>query len=166
MCFRIKNENKIIPILAVVSLCSAFLPAFLPVWCLYLSLGLVILFAFMSLFDRTVGTTLVIEDRIIKVRTIFGAKKIPVDGISHIQIERYRRWRKRYHTIRLDGVKDSCAEYRMRMTINMNNNKKVVLTDSAISSRDVMSYLSCSFYELPDEEIPLFNAYQYILTMI
>lgn len=81
-------------------------------------------------------------------------------ALSNIQIERYQRHRRRTHS----GV--HYFEQRLRMTLFVCNRKPTVLTDTATAGGNglFVTQLFVPTDPIPDDSVPLYQAYLYILS--
>ena len=180
MYFEIKHETTWIKIVSAISCLLSFEAIMMfclitenfekvPVWIIAVFILLMILLAAASalyFIEQAVGTRIVVEDGTITVRHLFGKSRITPDNIRDVQIERYRRARRKTHTIVCKGGGYHFLEYRLRMTIHMLNGKNVVLTDTAMTEKGgIFGSLFSTMEALPDEAVPLYNAYQVIQTM-
>ncbi len=135
---------KIFYILAIVSTAISTLSAIA---------GIVLYFA-----EQAVGTTLTIDDDKMQIKHILSKKEISYPDISDIHIERYKKYRHskyRHYT-----------EERLRMTIYLADGKNIVLTDLAtdIGSGRIVLFIEAK--PIPDEDVPLYNAYRILKTRI
>lgn len=158
MCFRIRHEKigEVLVLIFLFLLLTVLSFVFiikemqlLLVCTLVLMLAVIILF----ILEQTVRTVIEIADHAVTVRRLFGKKRIAVSDISDVQITHYTRRRKRVH-----------LEQRMRMTISLQNAKKLVLTDSAMMHTGGLQLSSSAI--LPDEDVPLWQAYQQIQALL
>ncbi|MBQ8410738.1 MAG: hypothetical protein IJX15_03285 [Ruminiclostridium sp.] len=156
MKFKIKHENPATIIVCFVSIILAFLILFIfSSWDIALfiwigGMGVGSIAAAIYFIEQLVGTAIIINDRTIIIKHLIRRKKISVQEICDIDIEKYKRYRSggRYRR--------SYTEYRMRMTINLLSGK-LVLTDKATAVRN--HFLSYEYEEIPDEEVNLHKAY-------
>lgn len=154
MVYKIKHEKKGILIVGLISLLLFYLFLFLN-WGMSLSVALVcmavaVVFAILYFVEQIVGTAVIIEDRMVIIKYFVGRKKIAVEEIAYLDIEKYKRYRR---------GNAMYTEYRMRMTINLLSGKKIVLTDKACAIKGVMGFLLSNYEEIPDEEVALYEAY-------
>ena len=106
------------------------------------------------------------EGGTITVRRLFGKRQIALDSIRDVQIERYKRARKKKHSVVCNSGGYHFLEHRLRMTVHTLNEKNLVLTDTAMTENGgILGSLFSTIEPLPDEEVPLYNAYQVIQTM-
>jgi len=161
MRFKIKHEEKIIQITALVSFLLIFVTAFIPfdlirVPGIIITVALSVISALLYFIEQAVGTVISVEDSYISVKHLFIRKKIDFYEISDVNIERYERSRKQG---RYGG---RYTEYRMRMTISMLNDKDIVLTDTATTVRGLSGFLLNRHERLDDDEVHIYQAYQMI----
>lgn len=154
MVFKIKHEKRSILIAALVCTLLFFLFLFIGLvpflWASSACGAIAGICALLYFIEQAVGTAIVIEDRTIIIKHLLGWKKIAVESIYNLDIERYKRYRRGHgHYI----------EYRMRLTINLLSGKKLVLTDKAMAVNSVAGFLLSRREELPDEEVELYKAY-------
>ncbi|MBR5723231.1 MAG: hypothetical protein IKX57_06330 [Oscillospiraceae bacterium] len=157
MTFRIRHE-KISTVLILIAVFSLFCTLSFVFVVLEMTLGLIcsvilmLVTIVLFILEQTVRTVVTVEDDAVTVRQICCKKRIAVHEISDIRTERYIRMRKRFF-----------KEQRMRMVITLTNGKNIVLTDSAMA--DFGGVLLRESTALPDEEVPLYRAYQAIEAM-
>lgn len=154
MIFKIKHEKLSTLILLIVSfiiLCalSGVLAANDKMqWVIYITAVQLLVFV-IFVIEQIISTFVDVEDRAITIKRLFIKKTIAYDEISDVQIERYKRMHKNHQ-----------VEYRMRMTIYLVNDKKVVLNDTAMAGKGL---LLRSSVELPDRDVELYKVYQAII---
>ncbi len=157
MTFRIRHEkiSTVIILIAVFlffcSLSFVFIVREMTIG-LICSVILMLITIVLFILEQTVRTVIAVENGAVTVRQICCKRRIAVDEISDIRTERYIRMRKRFF-----------KEQRMRMVITLTNGKNIVLTDSAMAA--VGGVLLHESAALPDEEVPLYRAYQAIAAM-
>lgn len=154
MTFRIRHES-IIEVLILVGLFLLLLTAAFMfivremtaavIITLILSIAVIIMIA----AALTAKTMIDVGEQTVTVTRLFMKKTFAVSDIRDLRIERYTRWHKNHY-----------KEQRMRMTVLLGNGKKTVLTDTAMENSG--GFLLRSSRELPDEDVPLFRAYQLI----
>lgn len=154
MEYKIKHENKIIIIIELIALLILLIMVFflssLPLWSFFIVIGVMIAYPFIYLFERAVGTSVIIRENDMIIKYLIRKKTIAFDEIDDVQIKRYKR-RRHHH-----------EEYRMRMTINLKCGKKTTLSDTAGAIKSVTGFLLSTPEELPDEEVKLYKIYQEI----
>lgn len=168
MIFKIKNETKAVLIFGLVSVSLFFLLIFMmalspPSWLLliFLMVASAAMTATVILYfaEQAVGTSISIEDDTVTIKNLFGKKRINISDISNIDIEPYIRHR--------HSKSSGCyTEYRMRMRINVNSGKDIVLTDSATAVTGLRGFVFANREQMPDEEVSLYQAYTVISSMI
>jgi hypothetical protein len=157
MIFKIKHEKLslligLIVLFIVLCALSGVLAANDKMqWVIYLTVVQLIVFT-VFVIEQIAGTFVAVEDRAITIKRLFTKKTIAYDEMSDVQIERYKRMHKNHQ-----------VEYRMRMKIYLANNKKVVLTDTAMEGNGL---LLRSSRELPDDETELYKVYQAIMSKL
>ena len=154
MTFQIRHES-IIEVLILVGLFLLLLTAAFMfivremtaavIITLILAIAVIILIA----VALTAKTLIDVGEQTVTVTRLFMKKTFAVSDIRDLRIERYTRRHKNHY-----------KEQRMRMTVLLGNGKKTVLTDTAMESTG--GFLLRSSRELPDEDVPLFRAYQLI----
>ena len=176
MQFKIKHEKTAVRIISVVSvilwfqavcgfclLCDALDEV--PVWLILpFVVIMVLLIAASCLYfaEQLIGTVITVEEGFVTVKHLFGKKRIAFSEISNVQLERYRSIRKKKTTLSPHGGYQFFEE-RLRMTISVMNGKNIVLTDTAMrATGGLPGGLFSTMEPLPDEEVPLYNAYQFI----
>lgn len=109
--------------------------------------------AILYFVEQAVGTTIVIEDKTIIIKYIIRRKKIAVRNICNLNIEKYKRIRpgNRYRR--------GYTEYRMKMTMELLNGKKLVLTDRATAVIKGGLLQLAEYREVPDEDVNLYKAH-------
>lgn len=154
MVFKIKHEKRSILIAALVFTLLFFLFLFIGLgpflWALLACGAASGISALLYFIEQAVGTAIVIEDRTVTIKHFLGWKKIAVESIYNLDIERYKRYRRGH---------GHYTEYRMRLTINLLSGKKLVLTDKAMAVNSAAGFLLSRYEELPDEEVELYKAY-------
>ena len=112
--------------------------------------------------EQLIGTVITVEDGFVTIKHLFGKTRIAFSEICSVQIERYRRIRKRKRTIFPNGGYQF-QEQRLRMTISVMHGNNIVLTDTAMTATGGLpGGLFSTMEPLPDEAVPLYNAYQSI----
>lgn len=154
MSFKIKHENFTNLIVCTVSTLLFFLILFFDfgiiLWGSIICWTVTGISAVLFFIEQIVGTAIVIEDRTIIIKYFIGRKKIAVEEICNLDIERYKRYRRGH---------GAYTEYRLRMTINLLSGKKIVLTDKATGIKGAKGFLFSNYEEIPDEEVSLYKAY-------
>ncbi len=160
MTFRIKHENKLYLIIPLISILLLFLFVFLNVipFLFFVLFDIIIsLFFILYFVEQIVGTAIVIEDRTVTIKYLLGREIIAIEEICNLDIEPYQRYRRG----------NACyTEYRMRMTINLLSDKKIVLTDKATAVKGTAGFLLNIRERVPDEDVELYKAYQIINSML
>lgn len=161
MKFKIKHEEKAIQIVTLISFFMMFAVLGIPHYtvrgvAVILADAVTVISASLYFIEQAAGTVISVEDEYIKIRHIYKRKKIYIDEISDINIERYERRRKqgRYGS--------HYTEYRMRMTISTVSDGDVVLTDTATTVRGLTGFLFSRHDRLEDDEVHIYQAYQMI----
>ena len=166
--YKIKHEDKRITIALIVCVALFFLSSMAlavtrvinpTVWGLNLymtvaSLAGMFLSLILWFIDSAVGTLVCVDDEKIVLKRLLGRKTIPMDLIEDLEIDDYYRRRKRH------------IEYRKKMILYLNNGKEVVLKDNASYVKDLLHFLISERSQLPDEKIPLYNAFKDILAVL
>lgn len=160
MAFKIKHEKLSILIFLIVSFLLLSVLSFFSVveekyLFLFFSLILQLLLIFLFIIEQTTRTVIYVDDETVTIKHLFVKKRLDIRQISNIQTERYKRRHKNHF-----------KECRMRMTISLNNGKKVMLNDTAMKGIGTIGVLTLSSAELPDEEIELYKAYQFMITKL
>lgn len=180
MSFKIKHENTAVKIISIVSIilwfqavcgfcmiCDSFDE--IPVWLILpFVVILILLLAGSCLYfaEQLIGTVITVEDGFVTVKHLFGKKRIAFSDISNVQIERYRRIRKKKNILTPRGGYQF-MEQRLRMTISVVNGKNIVLTDTAMTATGGLpGGLFSTMEPLPDEAVPLYNAYSLLLSYL
>ena len=104
--------------------------------------------------DMALGTVIAVDDHRVILKRLLGRRTIAMEHIDDLDIDDYHRIRR--HRI----------EYRKKMTLYLQNGKKVVLKDNASYIENIMGFILGERSQLPDEKIPLYNAYKDILTRL
>ena len=180
MCFKIKHENTAVKIISIVSIILWFQAICLfcliaekadkmPLWLTLPFAGIMVLLTAASCLyfaEQLIGTVITVEDGFVTVKHLFGTKRIAFSDISNVQIERYKRIRKKKSTLSPHGGY-MFAEQRLRMTISVMNGKPIVLTDTAMTAQGGLpGGLFSTMEPLPDESVPLYNVYTLLLSYL
>ena len=176
MSFRIKHEKPAVTIISAVSIILWFLAIFgfcltcesfdeIPLWQILPFVVIIVLLtagSCMYFAEQLIGTVITVEDGFVTIKHLFGKTRIAFSEICSVQIERYRRIRKRKRTIFPNGGYQF-QEQRLRMTISVMHGNNIVLTDTAMTAAGGLpGGLFSTMEPLPDEAVPLYNAYQSI----
>ena len=181
MYFEIKHETTWVKIVSAVS-CLLSVEAIivfclitenfetLPVWLIAVFVLLMILLIAASalyFIEQAVGTRIAVEGETITVRRLFGKRQIIPESICDVEIARYRRARRKKHSVVRNSGGYHYLEHRLRMTVHMLNEKDLVLTDTAMTETGgIFGSWFSTIEPLPDEAVPLYQAYQIILSML
>ena len=109
MCFKIKHENTAVKIISIVSIILWFQAICLfcliaekadkmPLWLTLPFAGIMVLLTAASCLyfaEQLLGTVITVEDGFVTVKHLFGTKRVAFSDISDVQIERYKRIRKK-----------------------------------------------------------------------
>lgn len=161
MTFRIRHETKTVLFIALAAMLLFFLFMFLSVISLFLIfvstvfMAAALVCALLYFIEQAVGTSIIIEDSDITVKRLRKKNTIALSDIIDVRIEPYKRYR---HPSR--GA--TYTEFRMRMTIDVENGDEIVLTDKATVVDNAAGFLTGRHKRLPDEDVPLYQAYQVI----
>ena len=161
MTFRIRHETKAVLFIALAAMMLFFLFMFLSVISLFLIfvstvfMAAALVCALLYFIEQAVGTSIIIEDSDITVKRLRKKNTIALSDIIDVRIEPYTRYR---HPSR----RVAYTEFRMRMTIDVENGDEIVLTDKATGVNNVADFLLERHKRLPDEDVPLYQAYQVI----
>ena len=166
--YRIKHEDKRILVVLLILVATSIISVIsLPLsrtgdmniwrWNIYITvassagmmLSLIIFF-----IDMALGTVISVDDHKVTLKRLLGRKTIMMEQIDDLDIDDYYRIRKR------------SREYRKKMTLYLHNGKKVVLKDNASYVANIMDFIIGERSQLPDERIPLYNAYKDILNRV
>ena len=159
MVFRIRHENfcllmamiaAFLLLIVVACVCIVHEQTLVLICTLILLCGIMILFALV----QTVRTKIVVSDDAVVIRHLLIRKKIAMDEIRDVRIERYSRLHKVAY-----------REQRMRMVITTDRDKKTVLTDKAMAGIGKTGLLHIGSDVLPDDAVPLYQAYRFIVSM-
>ncbi len=181
MSFRIKHETTWMKIVSTAS-CLLFFGVIMkfclitesfgkpPAWLIAVFVLLLILLAAASalyFIEQAVGTRIAVDSETITVRYLFGKRRIAPDSIRDVQMERYQRVRRKKHSIVCKSGGYHFLEHRLRMTVHMLNERDLVLTDTAMTETGgIFGSLFSTMEPLPDEVVPLYQAYRSILSML
>jgi len=161
MTFRIRHETKAVLFIALAAMMLFFLFMFLSVISLFLIfvstvfMAAALVCALLYFIEQAVGTSIIIEDSNITIKRLRKKNIIALSDIIDVRIEPYKRYR---HPSR--GA--TYTEFRMRMTIDVENGDEIVLTDKATVVDNAAGFLTGRHKRLPDEDVPLYQAYQVI----
>ena len=161
MTFRIKHETKAVLFIALAAMLLFFLFMFLSVispFLIFVStffMAAALVCALLYFIEQAVGTSIIIEDSDITIKRLWKKNTIALSDIIDVRIEPYKRYR---HPSR--GA--TYTEFRMRMTIDVENGDEIVLTDKATGVNNVADFLLERHERIPDEDVPLYQAYQVI----
>lgn len=164
MKYKIKHESKMIRTVSVIAFVLAVAALFFlegeaaGVITLFAILFALLFYA-MSLIEKTAGTTIIIENGYVVIKHILWKKKVSIAEISAISADRYEESRRRSSGHALARY----TEWRIRMTMTLASGKTIELTDTA--TKAVRKSLLRTYEPLPDEEVPLYMAYQIIESM-
>ena len=157
MKFKIKHETFFYLIVSLISMSISLMFLSLNTdACILICLAFFVvadLFIVFHIIEHIAGITIVIQDKTVIIKSFLKRRKIAVSEISNLHIEKYSRYRHK---------PSAHTEYRMRMTIELFNNKKIVLTDNATAVNNVEGFLLSKYEEAPDEDVSLYKAYQII----
>lgn len=168
MVFKIKHETKAILISGLVSTLLFFLLIFIltmspPSWLLitFIIAASTGMAATVILYftEQILGTSIIVEDDIVTIKSLFAKKRINSSEINSIDIEPYKRHR---HS----KSAGSYTEYRMRMRISVDSGKDIVLTDNATTVNGMKGFIFAKREQMPDEDVSLYKAYTVISSMI
>ena len=165
MRFEIKHETKAILIIVFVSIVFFYLSLFMTLISIYLVSASMIFFAVGMVFgalyfiEQISCTVITVEEENIIIKRIYGKQRIALYDISSVDIQPYKRLRK-------PGRRASYVEHHMRMTIILNNGKKIILTDKATIVAGMKGFILGEYKKADDEDVPLYNAYQVIQTKL
>lgn len=154
MVFSIKHESIITLMAFILSfvlfggLSFVFIVLELSFVCIFL-IFLQIIAIVMFLLFNTKPTTVTVEYDTINIRFPIMSETVNISDISDIRIERYERWHKNHY-----------LEKRLKMIMQLHNGSYVILNDTAMSNFGGLQTLLSK--ELPDDEIELFNLYEFI----
>ncbi|MCQ2417574.1 MAG: hypothetical protein MJ071_07160 [Oscillospiraceae bacterium] len=162
MFFKIKHEQKWIFIVGFASMGLFFLPLFIapviPFLSVFSFLGGIsgfLIFPIFYVLERSIGTTLKIENDTLSIHYFLKKTTIPLSDINTLHIEEYRRRRNRRR-----GGRDS--DYRVRMTIYLYSGEEIILTDDATTVNGVFGFIFGIMAPRPLEEVALYQAYSYL----
>ena len=168
MTYKIRHETKLIlmiPLVFVISMLLTLLLAYIdaPANALLISIAVCSISMAVSIIlyftEQLVGTRLTLDEGLLTIKHLLGRQTVALDEISRLDIEPYTRHRNPSRGAHY-------TEYRMRMRIGTGAGRDIVLTDKAT----LMNRLSGKFFGLsermPDEDVPLYQAYLMISSMI
>lgn len=161
MTFRIRHETKAVLFIALAAMLLFFLFMFLSVISLFLIIvstvfmAAALVCALLYFIEQAMGTSIIIEDSDITIKRLWKKNTIALSDIIDVRIEPYKRYR---HPSR--GA--TYTEFRMRMTIDVENGDDIVLTDKATGVNNAADFLLERHERIPDEDVPLYQAYQMI----
>lgn len=165
MKFKIQHYNVFIGLISVgITFVFMFLCFIIPsntIKLIFLALAFlaIIVGVIISIIERNTGTEITItQDGYIEVRNMFENRRIHINEITNITIERYE-------IRRALGKYNHYQEQRLKMRITPTIGKNIILTDTAtIVDRALIRRLSDINY-LQNENVPLYQAYQVIRSM-
>ncbi len=165
MKFKIQHYNVFIGLISVgITFVFMFLCFIIPsntikLILLALAFLAIIVGVIISIIERNTGTEITItQDGYIEVRNMFENRRIHINEITNITIERYE-------IRRALGKYNHYQEQRLKMRITPTIGKNIILTDTAtIVDRALIRRLSDINY-LQNENVPLYQAYQVIRSM-
>ena len=165
MKFKIQHYNVFIGLISVgITFVFMFLCFIIPsntirLILLALAFLAIIVGVIISIIERNTGTEITItQDGYIEVRNMFENRRIHINEITNITIERYE-------IRRALGKYSHYQEQRLKMRITPTIGKNIILTDTAtIVDRALIRRLSDINY-LQNENVPLYQAYQVIRSM-
>ena len=161
MIFRIKHETKTVLFIAFAAMLLFFALMFISVYSLKLILvslpflAVSLVCSLLYFIEQAVGTTLIVEDSELTIKHLWKRDTISLSDINDVRIEPYKRHRRPSR-----GV--AYTEFRMRMTIDVGNSGEIVLNDKATGIKSAAGFLLGKRERIPDEDVPLFKAYQVI----
>lgn len=158
MKFKIRHEQKWIIIAIFIALFLVFRLSFFlgfTIWMLLVDIAVLIISMLLFFAEQIVGTSVLVEEDMITIKYLLNKRKIAVSEISNLNIESYKRMRRR-------GGGAFYEDYRMRMTITLYDGKRFILTDSAMKS----GFALVNPEKLPDSDVPLYMAYTVINSLI
>ena len=180
MSFKIKHEKTAVKIISIVSIILWFQAVCgfclisdavdeMPPWLIVIFVVIIVLLLAGSCLyfaEQLIGTVITVEDGFVTVKHLFGTKQIAFSDISNVQIERYRRIRKKKSTLSPHGGYQFMEE-RLRMTISVMNGNNIVLNDTAMTAQGGLpGGLFSTMEPLPDESVPLYNAYTLLFSYL
>jgi len=161
MIFKIRHETKAVLFITLAAMLLFFALMFISVYSLKLILlslpflAVSLVCSLLYFIEQAVGTTLIVEDSELTIKRLWKKDTIALSDINDIRIEPYKRYR---HPSR--GA--TYTEFRMRMTIDVENNGEIVLNDKATGIKSAAGFLLGRRERIPDEDVPLYKAYQVI----
>ena len=176
MTFRIRHEETNVKIISFVSclLCFHVISSFcliaenvdeIPAWLALIFVCILIVLiagSFLYAIEQATETVITVAVGTLTVRHLLREQQIALNALSNIQIERHQRHRRRTHS----GV--HFFEQRLRMTLFVCNRKPTVLTDTATAGGNglFVTQLFVPTDPIPDDSVPLYQAYLYILSKL
>ncbi|WP_028520929.1 hypothetical protein [Ruminococcus flavefaciens] len=161
MIFKIRHETKTVLLITLAAMLLFFALMFISVYSLKLILlslpflAVSLVCSLLYFIEQAVGTTLIVEDSELTIKRLWKRDTIALSDINDVRIEPYKRHR---HPSR--GA--AYTEFRMRMTIDVENNGEIVLNDKATGIKSAAGFLLGRRERIPDEDVPLYKAYQVI----
>ena len=161
MIFKIRHETKAVLFITLTAMLLFFALMFISVYSMKLIfvslpfLAVSLICSLLYFIEQAVDTTLIVEDSELTIKRLWKRDTIFLSDINDVRIEPYKRYR---HPSR--GA--AYTEFRMRMTIDVENNGKIVLNDKATGIKSAAGFLLGRRERIPDEDVPLYKAYQVI----
>ncbi|HNZ98439.1 hypothetical protein [Ruminococcus sp.] len=161
MIFKIRHETKEVLFITLAAMLLFFALMFISVYSLKLILlslpflAVSLVCSLLYFIEQAVGTTLIVEDSELTIKRLWKRDTIALSDINDVRIEPYKRYRHPSRSV-------AYTEFRMRMTIDVENNGEIVLNDKATGIKSAAGFLFGRRERIPDEDVPLYKAYQVI----
>ena len=162
MSYRIKHETFFFIFVCLISILLGFGLFFwyifidevdkIPYGIIVVLSGIATVAAILYFVERIMGTKIVFKDNCMVIYYLFRIKKIPLSNIFNVNIEEYKRYRRKPYPHH---------DYRMRMVISVLKGSDIKLTDDASVFN---GSLLLQKERRPKEEVALYQVYMQLMS--